>query len=62
MCYFVREGDDSGILKQLLKNSEVNLAKSKAEIHSLYSARLSFITIPDKNSPGVFSGGFSFSL
>ena len=32
MCHFVREVDDSGILEELLKYSERNLAKSKTEI------------------------------
>ena len=32
MFHFVREADDSGILEELLKNSERNQAKSKAEI------------------------------
>ena len=32
MCHFVREADDSGIFDELVKNSERNLAKSKAEI------------------------------
>ena len=32
MCHFVREPDDSTILEDLLKNSERNLTKSKAEI------------------------------
>ena len=32
MCHFVREADGSGILEELLKNSEKNPAKSKAEI------------------------------
>jgi hypothetical protein len=31
---FVREADGSGILEELLKNSERNLAKSKVEIVS----------------------------
>jgi hypothetical protein len=29
--HFVREADDSGILEELLKNSEKNLAKSEAD-------------------------------
>ena len=32
MWHFVRESDDSGIFEELLKNSERNPAKSKAEI------------------------------
>jgi hypothetical protein len=32
MCHFVREGDDSGVLEELLKNSERNPAKSKGQI------------------------------
>ena len=34
MCHFVRDGDDSGILEELLKNSKINQAKSKVEIVS----------------------------
>jgi hypothetical protein len=32
MSHFVREADDSGILEELIKYSESNPAKSKAEV------------------------------
>ena len=32
MCHFVKKADDIGIFEKLLKNSERNPAKSKAEI------------------------------